>query len=133
MVGKMRVAAGGLDLYDRLSAEGRVSTQGILFAVNSDVIRPESTPTLKEMSDMLTAHPELKISIEGHTDADGDDAANLDLSTRRAAAVKTYLAATHGIAGDRMETKGLGETTPVGDNATLEGKAQNRRVELVKL
>jgi len=133
MVGKVRVAAGGLDLYDRLEAEGRVSTQGILFAVNSDVIRPESTPTLKEVSDMLTAHPELRISIEGHTDADGDDASNLDLSKRRAAAVKAFLVATYGIADNRLQTEGFGESKPVGDNATLEGKAQNRRVELVKL
>jgi outer membrane protein OmpA-like peptidoglycan-associated protein len=133
MVGAVRIAAGGLDLYDRLSAEGRVSTQGILFAVNSDVIRPESSPTLKEMGDMLTAHPELRMSIEGHTDADGDDASNLDLSKRRAAAVKAFLVVTYGIAENRLQTEGFGETKPVGDNATLEGKAQNRRVELVKL
>ncbi len=133
MIGALRVAAGGLDLYDRLSADGRVSTQGILFAVNSDVIRPESTPTLKEVSDMLTAHPELRISIEGHTDSDGDDASNLDLSKRRAAAVKAFLVGTYGIAADRLQTQGFGETKPVGDNGTLEGKAQNRRVELVKL
>ena len=133
MIGALRVAAGGLDLYDRLSADGRVSTQGILFAVNSDVIRPESTPTLKEVSDMLAAHPELRISIEGHTDSDGDDASNLDLSKRRAAAVKSALVSTYGVAADRLQTQGFGETKPVGDNATLEGKAQNRRVELVKL
>lgn len=132
-IGALRVAAGGLDLYDRLSSEGRVSTQGILFAVNSDVIRPESTPTLKEMADMLAAHPELRLSIEGHTDADGDDASNLDLSKRRAAAVKAALVGTYGVAENRLQTEGFGESKPVGDNGTLEGKAQNRRVELVKL
>jgi OOP family OmpA-OmpF porin len=133
MIGAVRVAAGGLDLYDRLAADGRVSTQGVLFAVNSDVIRPESSPTLKAIGDMLTAHPELKLSIEGHTDSDGDDAANLSLSQRRAASVKTFLTSTYGISGDRLTTEGYGEGRPTGDNATLEGKAQNRRVELVKL
>ncbi|MDA1237255.1 MAG: OmpA family protein [Acidobacteria bacterium] len=133
MIGALRVAAGGLDLYDRLEAEGRVSTQGILFAVNSDVIRPESSPTLKEMGEMLAAHPELRISIEGHTDGDGDDASNLDLSKRRAAAVKAALVGTYGVADARLQTEVFGETKPVGDNGTLEGKQQNRRVELVKL
>lgn len=133
MIGAVRVAAGGLDLYDRLATDGRVSTQGILFAVNSDLIRPESSPTLKEMGEMLAAHPELTLSIEGHTDADGDDASNLSLSQRRAAAVKAALVSTYGIAENRLQTAGLGETKPVADNATLEGKQQNRRVELVKL
>lgn len=133
MIGAFRVAAGGLDLYDRLEADGRVATQGVLFAVNSDVIRPESTPTLKEIGDMLSAHPELRLSIEGHTDSDGDDAANLSLSQRRAAAVKALLTSTYGISADRLTTAGFGEGRPTGDNATLEGKQQNRRVELVKL
>jgi len=133
LIGAIRVAAGGRDLYDVLEAEGRVSTQGIYFATNSDRIRPESTPTLKEIGEMLTAHPALRLSIEGHTDGDGEDTYNQQLSERRAAAVKTYLVETFGIDTGRLETAGHGESKPVGDNATPEGKQQNRRVELVKL
>ena len=132
MIGPMRVAAGGRDLYERLDAEGRVATQGIYFATDSAVIRPESTATLKEIGEMLRTRPELRITIEGHTDSDGADAYNLDLSARRALAVKAHLIEAFGIDAGRLETAGLGETRPVGDNATPEGKQQNRRVELVK-
>ncbi|MEZ5319375.1 MAG: OmpA family protein [Vicinamibacterales bacterium] len=132
MIGPMRIAAGGLDLYDRLERDGRVATQGILFASDSDIIRPESTPTLKEIAGMLQAHPDLSLSIEGHTDSDGDDAYNLDLSRRRAAAVKAYLVESERIDAGRLQTAGFGETKPVADNGTPEGKQQNRRVELVK-
>jgi outer membrane protein OmpA-like peptidoglycan-associated protein len=132
MIGPLRVAAGGRNLYETLARDGRVATHGILFATNSDVIRPESTPTLKEIGEMLTAHADLRLSIEGHTDSDGDDAYNMDLSGRRAASVKSYLVQSFGIDAGRLETTGLGESTPVADNATPEGKQQNRRVELVK-
>jgi OOP family OmpA-OmpF porin len=132
-IGPIRVAAGGRDLYDVLAEEGRVATHGILFAVNSDRIRPESTPTLETIAGMLRDHPELRLSIEGHTDSDGEDAYNQDLSERRAAAVKAYLVEEAGIGADRLETIGYGESKPVADNTTPEGKQQNRRVELVKL
>ena len=82
---------------------------------------------------MLEDHPDLRISIEGHTDSDGDDASNLDLSERRAASVKGFLIANYGIDASRLESVGLGETVPVADNSTPDGKQQNRRVELVKL
>jgi len=132
MIGPVRIAAGGRDLYERLEAEGRVATQGIYFATDSAVIRPESTATLKEIGEMLRARPALRITIEGHTDSDGEEAYNLDLSARRARAVKAHLVEAFGIDAGRLETAGLGETRPVGDNATPEGKQQNRRVELVK-
>jgi OmpA-OmpF porin, OOP family len=132
MIGPVRIAAGGRDLYESLAKDGRVATQGILFATNSDVIRPESTPTLKKIGEMLRAHPELQLLIEGHTDSDGDDAYNLELSGRRAASVKAYLVESFSIDAGRLETSGLGESKPVADNATPEGKQQNRRVELVK-
>lgn len=133
LVGPVRIAGGGRDLYDRLERDGRVATQGILFATNSDRIRPESTPTLEEIGEMLKSHPDLRLRIEGHTDSEGDEAHNQDLSDRRAAAVRSYLMATHGIAEARLEAAGLGESRPVGDNATPEGRQQNRRVELVRL
>lgn len=133
LIGPMRVAGGGRDLYDRLDRDGRVATQGILFATNSDRIRPESTPTLEEIGTMLSEHPDLRLGIEGHTDSDGDDAYNQDLSERRAASVRAFLIERYGIDGTRLETAGFGESRPVADNASPEGKQQNRRVELVRL
>jgi outer membrane protein OmpA-like peptidoglycan-associated protein len=133
LVGPIRIAGGGRDLYDRLARDGRVATQGILFATNSDRIRPESTPTLDEIATMLEKHPELRISIEGHTDSDGEEGYNLTLSEQRAAAVKAFLVSARGIRPDRLQTAGFGETKPAADNATPEGRQQNRRVELVRL
>lgn len=132
LMGPISIAAGGLELYDTIERDGRVAIQGIYFDVNSAVIRPESTGTLNEIGHMLREHAGLRLTIEGHTDSDGDDASNLDLSARRAAAVKTQLVSAYGIDGSRLETAGLGETRPVADNATPEGKQQNRRVELVR-
>ncbi|MDX1394388.1 MAG: OmpA family protein [Gemmatimonadota bacterium] len=133
LIGPIKIAAGGADLYGRLTADGRVATQGILFAVDSDRLRPESTPTLDEIGRMLQDHPDLRIAIEGHTDSDGDDAHNMDLSQRRADSVKRYLVDEYGIDDGRLETAGFGETMPAADNMTPEGKQQNRRVELVRL
>jgi outer membrane protein OmpA-like peptidoglycan-associated protein len=130
-VGNIRIAAGGKKLYDALSASGRVATHGILFDTGSDNIRAESTPTLKEMVAMLTEHPDLSLTIEGHTDNVGDAQANTTLSAKRADAVKAYLV-SKGVGADRLTTKGLGASKPAAPNATAEGRQQNRRVELVK-
>jgi outer membrane protein OmpA-like peptidoglycan-associated protein len=133
LMGPIRIAASSVDLYDRLSREGRVTTRGILFDVDSDAIRAESAPTLEEIGTMLLEHPDLRISIEGHTDADGEAAYNLELSERRAASVRAYLVESYGIDASRLESRGFGESTPVTSNDTPEGKQQNRRVELVRL
>lgn len=82
---------------------------------------------------MLKQHSDLRLSIEGHTDADGVAGYNQDLSERRAASVRQFLVEKHGIDGSRLETAGFGASKPVADNSTPEGKQQNRRVELVKL
>lgn len=132
-VGPIRIAAGGADLYDKLVEEGRVATQGIYFEVDSDVIQPESTPTLTEIGEMLQKHEDLRIAIEGHTDSQGADDYNMELSDRRAAAVVGFLVEEYGIDRGRLESAGYGETNPVADNETKEGRAQNRRVELVLL
>ncbi len=132
-VGPIRVAAGGADLYDKLAADGRVTTRGILFDIDSDHIRPESTPTLDEIGTMLQGHADLRIAIEGHTDDTGDDAHNQDLSERRAASVRQYLVDHYGVVATRLEAHGYGETRPVDTNDTPEGRQNNRRVELVKL
>src|SRR5690606_6242069 len=93
----LRIMAGGQELYDALEANGRVATQGIYFDTGSDRLRPESTPTLKEIGDMLKAHPDLRILIEGHTDSTGNPQSNQVLSEKRAAAVKAFLEAEYGI------------------------------------
>jgi hypothetical protein len=120
-------------LYDALAANGRWATQGILFATGRSDLQPESRPVLKEIAATLQDHADLRILIEGHTDNVGNPAANLTLSEARAAAVKTALVSQFGIAADRITTQGLGDTKPAAPNTTPEGRAQNRRVELVKL
>jgi outer membrane protein OmpA-like peptidoglycan-associated protein len=133
MIGDVRVAAGGKRLYDAIAETGRVATQGIYFDTGKDVLRAESTPTLKEIAAMMAEHPELKLAIEGHTDNAGDAAANVALSERRAAAVRATLVGSFGVDAARLTSKGLGAGKPAASNATAEGRQQNRRVELVKL
>ncbi|MEO0975395.1 MAG: OmpA family protein, partial [Pseudomonadota bacterium] len=129
-----RVAAGGREiLYERLMADGRFATQGILFATGSATLRPESTPTLKDIARTLKRYGDLRLRIEGHTDDTGSREANESLSDARAEAVRQHLVDAHGIAPERLEAQGMGPTKPVADNATAEGRQQNRRVELVKL
>lgn len=133
MVGNVRIAAGGKDLYRALEETGRVIADGIFFDTNADRIRPESEPVLAQIGDMLAKHPGMRLSIEGHTDAVGQAASNQALSAKRAAAVRTYLTTKHGIDASRLEAKGLGATKPVAPNADEAGRQKNRRVELVKL
>ena len=130
--GNLQIMAGGRKLYDALEESGRVATQGIFFDTGSDRIRPESTPTLKEIGTMLKDHADLKLVIEGHTDNVGQAAANQALSEKRAAAVKQFLVDSYGIDAARLESKGLGASKPAAPNTTNEGRQTNRRVELVK-
>ena len=132
LFGNFRIAAGGKKLYDALAAKGRVATQGIYFDTGSERIRPESTPTLKEIGAMLTDHPELELTIEGHTDNVGSAESNQALSEKRAAAVRQFLIDSYQVDGARLRAKGLGQTRPAGSNDTPEGRQNNRRVELVK-
>lgn len=129
----IRVAESETDvMYDALSKNGRWATQGILFETGKATLKPESRPVLKEIADALKQHADLKILVEGHTDNVGTPAANLALSDARAAAVKAALVADHGVSADRLTTKGLGDTKPSAPNTTATGRAQNRRVEIVK-
>ena len=132
MIGAIRIAAGGRDLYDALAADGRVTAEGILFDTGSDGIRPESAPVLARIAGMLTSHPELALTIEGHTDNVGAAAANQRLSEQRAAAVKAYLVERHGIDAARLTSAGLGASRPAASNDTPDGRQKNRRVELVR-
>ncbi|MBA4848951.1 OmpA family protein [Emticicia sp. BO119] len=129
----LRVAVGAPDTRNKLLTEGKLVTRGILFDINSDKLKPESYGVLKEIGTVLKENPTLKVKIIGHTDSDGDDAKNLDLSKRRAAAVKTALSTEFGIAASQMETDGKGESEPSEPNNTAQGKANNRRVEFIKL
>ena len=121
----------GGEMKKQLASEGRVRVYGILFDLDSAVIRTESKPVLDEVLGLLRGEPDWKLLIEGHTDATGGDAHNQTLSQQRADSVKAYLVAA-GIAAGRLQTQGYGESKPVADNATELGRAQNRRVELVK-
>jgi outer membrane protein OmpA-like peptidoglycan-associated protein len=132
-VSNIKVAEGTPDMRSKLMTEGKLVTHGILFDVNSDKIKPESAGVLKEIAAVLKENPTVKVKVIGHTDSDGEDAKNLDLSKRRSASVKGTLAEDFGIDAARMETDGLGESKPAADNTSNEGKAQNRRVEFIKL
>jgi outer membrane protein OmpA-like peptidoglycan-associated protein len=132
LIGNIKLAVGAPDTRNKLITEGRFSTTGILFDVNSDRIRPESYGVLKEIAGVLSENPDLKIRIVGHTDSDGDDNYNLELSRKRALAVKNALASEFNIGAGRMQSDGMGEKQPVGDNKTPEGKANNRRVEFIR-
>ncbi len=133
MVSNIRIAVGAPDLRNKLLTEGKLVSYGIYFDVNKDVVKPESYPTLKEIAAVLTENPDVRIKITGHTDSDGADAANLDLSKRRGAAVKNELVKSFGIDASRIESDGAGETQPVAPNDNAANKALNRRVEFIKL
>ena len=133
LISNLRIAVGAPDMRNKLITEGKFVTQGILFDVNSDKIKPESYGTLKNIADVLKENAGVKVKIVGHTDSDGDDAANLVLSKQRAASVKNTLSSEYGIETSRLETDGLGESAPIADNKVAEGKANNRRVEFIKL
>jgi OmpA-OmpF porin, OOP family len=133
LIGNFRIAAGMSDMRNMLQKNGKIISYGILFDVNSDKLKPESFATLKVIADILKEDPSLKLLIVGHTDSDGDDASNLDLSKRRAASVRNELVSKFGADGARLETDGKGESEPVADNNSSVNKAKNRRVEFIDL
>ena len=133
LVSNIRIAVGTPDMRNKLMTEGKLISYGIYFDVNKDVVKPESYGTLKEIAAILNEVPDVKVKILGHTDADGQDAANMDLSKQRAASVKAELVKSFGVKGDRLETDGMGESQPVAPNDTPSNKALNRRVEFIKM
>ncbi|MGN6617162.1 MAG: OmpA family protein [Ilyomonas sp.] len=132
-ISNIKVAEGTPDMRSKLLTEGKLVTNGILFDIDSDRIKPESAGVLKEIASVLKDNASVNIKIIGYTDSDGEEAHNLDLSKRRSIAVQKVLTAEYGIDASRMKTDGLGETNPVAENNTKEGKAKNRRVEFIKL
>lgn len=133
MVSNIRYAVGAADTRSKLITEGRLVTRGILFDTNSDKINATSYGVLKDIANVLAENPTVKIKIIGHTDSDGETQANLTLSQKRAAAVKNMLSTEFKIEESRMLTDGKGENEPSDSNATAVGKANNRRVEFIKL
>jgi len=115
-----------------LGETGHIALYGIYFDTDKAVIKPESRPTLDEIAKLLQDQPGLKVIIVGHTDSQGGFDYNMDLSKRRAAAVAADLAKSYKIASARLQTAGVGYLAPVGSNATDDGRAKNRRVELVE-
>ena len=133
MISNVRIAVGIPDTRNKLITEGKLVTYGIYFDVNKDVVKPESYGTLKDIATVLNENPGVRVKIIGHTDSDGADPANLDLSKRRAGSVKNELVKTFGIDSSRLETDGMGESQPIAPNDNPVNKALNRRVEFIKL
>ncbi len=119
-------------LEKRLTEQKRAITYGIYFDFDKDTLKPESEPVLKEIAQTMTDNPDWKLTVEGHTDNVGGDPYNLELSKRRADAVKQALVSQYNIAPERLLTGGFGASRPIETNDTLEGRARNRRVELVR-
>ncbi|MGE5438456.1 MAG: OmpA family protein [Bacteroidota bacterium] len=129
----VRFAVGAPDMRNKLLTEGKLVTRGITFDSGSDKIKPESYGTLKEIAGILKENSDIRVKIVGHTDSDGSDGANLELSKKRSVSVKNALAQEFGIDSSRMDTDGKGESEPVSENSTPSGKANNRRVEFIKM
>ncbi len=133
LLSNLRLAIGAPDTRNKLLTEGKFVTSGIHFDVNSDKIKPDSYGILKEVANVLKENEAVKIKIIGHTDSDGDDSKNMELSKKRAESVKNALMNEFQISSARMETDGKGESMPISKNDTPVGKAQNRRVEFIKM
>jgi len=121
------------EMQSAISTAGRIALYGIFFDFDKSDIRPESKPTLDEIAKLLAENPELNVLIVGHTDNVGGFDYNVDLSERRARGVVEALISGYGIDGARMRPAGVGMMAPTATNDTEDGRAKNRRVELVKL
>ncbi|WP_417809864.1 OmpA family protein [Thioclava sp.] len=115
-----------------LKAEGRVSLYGIHFTHDSDALTPESDPTLEEIAKFLNASSDMQVFVVGHTDMTGGFDYNIDLSQRRATSVAKALSERYGVSASRLQAAGIGPLAPVAENLSEEGRALNRRVELVR-
>jgi len=130
-VKNVRIAKGGVKYYDRFLSEGKIVVNGIRFDIGKATLRPESMGPINEIYDLMKKHKDVKFSVEGHTDSDGQNALNRALSEDRAKTVMNKLV-DMGIQKSRLKAKGWGESKPIDNNSTPEGKANNRRVEFVK-
>jgi OmpA-OmpF porin, OOP family len=129
---KQDVVADAASMANDINATGKVALYGIFFDTNKTDIKPESENAINEIAKLLQQNTNLKIYIVGHTDNVGTLEANMDLSKRRAESVISYLVSKHSIDANRLKGGGIGPLAPVASNKTDEGKAKNRRVELVE-
>jgi outer membrane protein OmpA-like peptidoglycan-associated protein len=129
---KKMVVVDAAKMAQSLSTQGSISLYGILFDFDKADIKPESRPALDEIAKLLEADPQLTVIVVGHTDNKGSFDYNIDLSSRRAASVTNELVSAYGISPERLTPAGAGMMAPVASNGTDEGRAKNRRVELVK-
>ena len=125
------LAKGAVPLYNRLATEGRIITYGITFDIGKATIKPQSLPEINRFYELMKSNPDLKFEVQGHTDNTGTVAGNQKLSEQRAQAIVAKLVEM-GIAADRLTAVGKGQSSPLADNSTDEGRAKNRRVEFVK-
>lgn len=132
-ISNIKITTASPDTRSKLLTEGKLISYGIYFDSGKDVVKPESYGSLKEIATVLAENPDLRIKIVGHTDNDGNDDLNLDLSKRRAQNVKNFLVSNFKINGSSIETDGMGESQPIENNNSPQGKAKNRRVEFIKL
>lgn len=128
----VRIAKGAVPLYDRMMTDGKFITYGITFDVGKSTIKPESMGEINRIVKLMTDNPDLKFSVEGHTDNTGNLALNQTLSEARSKAIVEKLVEM-GIDKSRLASAGKGQNNPISDNSTPEGRAKNRRVEFVKL
>ena len=128
----MRIAEGGVKYYDRVLQDGKIIVNGIRFDVGKATLKQESMGAINEIYNLMKENPDLKFSVEGHTDSQGDDAFNMKLSQERAETVMNTLIKL-GIPAEKLSAKGWGESRPVSNNASPEDMANNRRVEFVKI
>ena len=128
----IRIAKGAVPLYDRMMSDGKFITYGITFDVGKATIKPESMGEINRIVQLMNENPDLKFSVEGHTDSTGNAASNQTLSEQRSQAIVAKLVEL-GIAQDRLTAVGKGQNSPIADNTTDEGRAKNRRVEFVKM
>jgi len=131
MITNVRFAEGPKPMKDPF-ADGTLVTYGIYFDSNSDVVKPESAPVLRQIAAYMSANPTVNVKIVGHTDNQGKADGNLDLSKRRSASVAKVLADQFKLGADRFKTDGMGDTKPISKNDSSEGRAANRRVEFTK-
>lgn len=132
-ISNIKIAQGNDDIQQKLVAEGKAASNGILFSYDSDKVKPESYGVLNNVAQTLKSNPDMKLKIVGHTDSDGIGLTNLDLSMRRAESVKSVLVQDFNIEEVRLETEGKGESQPVVENDSPTHKAENRRVEFIKM
>ena len=127
----IRLCKGAVPLYNRLMTDGKIITYAITFDIGKANIKPESMTEINRIAQLMKDNADLKFEVQGHTDNTGTVAGNQKLSKQRAQAIVNKLVEM-GIAANRLFAKGMGQSAPLADNSTDEGRAKNRRVEFIK-